>query len=154
MNIRREQALKLRLSGKSYTEIQRILGIPKSTLSGWLSRVVISSELKRGIESRAKEKSLAGLLKHNKNQTIRAILRTQEIRRQAEKEIGTMGEKHLLILGAALYWAEGYKRPLVRKGRTLTSHAVALTNSDPFLVRAFLRFLREYCKVSEHKIKE
>jgi len=153
MKIEHEQALKLRLSGKSYTEIQKILGTPKSTLSGWLSHVIIADEHIKQIALRTKEKSLAGLLKHNKNQTLHAIRRTTAIRRKAQDEVVSLDNKKLLVLGAALYWAEGYKRPMVRNGRTLTSHAVSLTNSDSVLIRAFLCFLRRYCAVPEEKIK-
>lgn len=35
MNFRYQKALKLRFAGKSYGEINRALGIPKSTLSSW-----------------------------------------------------------------------------------------------------------------------
>lgn len=153
MKTEHEQALKLRLSGKSYTEIQKILGTAKSTLSSWLSRTIIADKHIKQIALRAKQKSFAGLLKHNKNQTLHAIQRTTEIRRKAKNEVDTLDDKNLLVLGAALYWAEGYKRPMVRNGRTLTSHAVSLTNSDSVLIRAFLRFLRGYCAVPEEKIK-
>ena len=33
-----------------------------------------------------------------------------------------------------------------------THHPVSMTNSDPYLIKIFLRFLREVCKVPEEKI--
>ena len=59
----------------------------------------------------------------------------------------------LLLIGTALYWAEGYKRSRIKQGRELTSHAVSLTNSDPNLVRIFLAFLRRVCAVRDDKIR-
>ena len=56
------------------------------------------------------------------------------------------------MAGVSLYWAEGYKRPVIRNGRELTHHVVSLTNSDPQLINLFLRFLREICNMPEEKI--
>ena len=56
------------------------------------------------------------------------------------------------MIGTALYWAEGYKRPTFRNGKARTSHPVRITNSDPQLVAIFMRFIREVCKVPDEKI--
>lgn len=146
-------AIKLRLQGKSYGEIQKSLGVPKSTLSQWLSNVVISEQARTRIEQRSRKKSVAGLIKRNKQQTINAQIRAKNIRKQAIAEMADLSKKDLLILGSALYWAEGYKKLKTRNGKEVTHHGVSLTNSDPFLVKIFLRFLREYCNVPEEKIK-
>ena len=149
----KEVAFKLRLGGKSYGEINNTLGISKSTLAGWFSNLVLSEEVKSKIERRTRKKSIAGLIKRNKNQTVLAIFRANEGRRQAAQEVEEISRNSLLILGATLYWAEGYKRPIFRNGRELTYHRVSLTNSDSYLIKAFLLFLREYCLVPEEKIK-
>lgn len=149
----REQALKLRLSGKSYLEINRILGIPKGTLSGWFSQLELSSTAKQKILQTAKKKNIDILLAINKAQTANAIKRMREDRNRGASEILELSKDNLLILGAALYWAEGYKRPIHRNGRERTFHKVSMTNSDPFLARAFIRFLREVCAVPLDRIK-
>lgn len=149
----RETAFKLRLGGKSYSEIGKILGTPKSTLSGWFYNLVLSEDLKKKIESRARRKSFAGLLRRNKNQTKLAQLRAENIRKQSASEISILSKKDLFLSGIVLYWAEGYKRAVIKNGRELTSHPVSLTNSDPYIIKMFLRFLREYCMVPEDKIK-
>src|SRR3989344_4113151 len=146
-------AIKLRLQGKSYGEIQKSLGVSKSTLSEWLSNVVISEQARIRIEQRSRKKSVAGLIKRNKQQTINAQIRAKNIRKQAIAEMADLSKKDLVILGSALYWAEGYKKLKTRNGKEVTHHGVSLTNSDPFLVKIFLRFLREYCNVPEEKIK-
>jgi len=148
----KNKALKLRLSGKSYNEITKILGIPKSTLSGWFSGLELSEESKKRILERVRKKSLEGLLKRNKNQTALAIKRNTNIQSKASKEIDSISKKNLLFIGTTLYWAEGYKRPIIRNGREVTYHSVSLTNSDPDLIKIYLRFLKEICKVPENKI--
>jgi len=72
-------------------------------------------------------------------------------RTEGRKEISTLTKEELKLIGA-LYWAEGYKRPLIRNGKEVTYHPIALTNSDQNLVMIFLRFLREVCLVKDEKI--
>ena len=146
-------AIKLRLEGKSYSQIQALVpGISKSTLSLWLQNIVMSDAAREKIATRTKERSLAGLLKRNKNQTYLANKRKDEARKTAKAEIKSLSDNNLFLIGLALYWAEGYKRPKVKNGRELPSHPISLTNSDPALVRMFLVFLRKICKVPEEKI--
>ena len=149
----KELALKLRLLGNSYSQIQKKLGVPKSTLSGWLSSVLLSEKSANKILLRAKKKSLAGLIKRNKNQTKLAWERALKIQSEAGEELVDIGKRNLFFIGVSLYWAEGYKRLKVKNGKQVTHHPVSLTNSDPALVRMFLRFLRECCVVPDTKIK-
>lgn len=148
----KQKALKLRLSGYSYNQIKLELGIPKSTLSGWLTGLHLSSKANEKIAERVHSASLKGLIKRNENQTRLAIENMRNIRTISREEIKKPTLNELRLIGIALYWAEGYKRPMLRNGRERTYHAVALTNSDPKLITVFLRFLREVCGVSNDKI--
>lgn len=145
-------AFKLRLSGRSYNEITKLLGIPKSTLSGWFRHLELSERARERIQRRVYAASLRGFLKRNKNQTHLAIQKMRSIRIESQRQIASLTQNELKFIGIALYWAEGYKRPIVRNGRELTHHPVTLTNSDPELVMIFLRFLREVCDVLDEKI--
>lgn len=149
----RQQALKLRLSGNSYAQITRKLGMSKSTLSGWFSNLELPQTAKAKLKQRVHDKSVKGLLKRNKLETQKAISRASNIRTSSRLEILPLNSEMLKMIGTSLYWAEGYKRPIVRNGKTKTYHPVTLTNSDPYLVKLFLRFLRETCAVPEEKIK-
>ncbi len=147
-------AIRLRLQGKSYSEIQQAMPtISKGTLSAWLSGVLISEAARTRILQRTRGRSLEGLLKRNRNQTKLAVERARTTRNKASHEIGQLLPWELVILGAALYWAEGYKRPIIRKGKEVTFHPVSLTNSDPMLAKAFVIFLENACGVPRHKIK-
>lgn len=145
-------AKRLRLRGKSYTEINRLLGIPKSTLAGWFSNYTISPQAQARINRRARQGSIQELIRRNKNQTNIARERAAATRQRAALDVGRLTRRDVFIIGVALYWAEGYKRPTVRHGREVTNHAVSLTNSDPQLVKIFIRFLRECCAVPDDKI--
>lgn len=150
----KEKALKLRFSGKSYGQIQKALGgISKSTLSMWLSNVILSETSRKILEKRTRQKSIGALLKRNRMQTVLAVKRAKEIRLKSATEIPKISSLNLLFIGVALYWAEGYKRPIIKNGREVTHHSVSLTNSDVELVRIFIRFITETCEVPISKIK-
>ena len=60
-------------------------------------------------------------------------------------------EEHLKIAGIMLYWAEGsHKEPDKSKRPNWT---VEFSNSDPVMIRFFLRFLRETCGVEEKRLR-
>lgn len=148
-----DRALKFRLAGKSYNEISALLGIPKSTLSGWFTGLVLSDKARQRIQKRVSAGTLRGLIKRNKNQTHLAIQRMRACREQGCREIGRLSLDELRLIGAALYWGEGYKRPIESGGRQRTYHPIALSNSDPILAGMFMKFLREVCNVSDDKIR-
>jgi hypothetical protein len=143
------QVIELREKGLSYNEISKKLGIPKSTLSYWLSKLEISKEAKKRLADRVHIGSLNGLIKRNKNQTVLARERAEKILSLAKKEVaGLIGNK-LFLIGISLYWAEGYK-----KGAYGSKwKAVDFANSDPELVKIILKFFRKICKVDDDKIK-
>lgn len=147
------KAYKLRVAGRSYNEISRLLCIPKSTLSLWFKDIFIPEEAQARIKKRVYDRSITGLIKRNINQTKQAEKRAEIARERACSEIDNISKRDLLVIGVALYWAEGYKRPIVRGGKTRTYHPVCFTNSDPKLITLFLRFLREICQVSEDRIR-
>jgi hypothetical protein len=49
------------------------------------------------------------------------------------ESVPSVSELDLLFLGLGLYWAEGAKNE---------RHAISLTNTDPGIIRAYLKFLR------------
>ncbi len=152
MRLDREKALKLRLNGKSYNEIHVALGIPKSTLATWFTGLELSSKARERIHKRVGAGSFKALLKRNKNQTSLAIQRSRAIRKAASTEVTRLSQRDLFVSGVNLYWAEGYKRPILKNGIERTYHPVRFSNSDPDLIKIFLRFLREICKIDENRI--
>jgi len=149
----KQRAMRLRLKGRSYNEINRLLGTPKSTLSGWFSDLELPKEAKKRLSERVYKKSIEKLIKRNKLQSHEASKRARGIRSTAKGEVEDISSKELMFAGISLYWAEGYKRPIVVNGKTKTHHPVSLTNSDPKLIKIYLRFIREICGVPEEKIR-
>lgn len=152
MNHVYEQALALRLKGYSYNEINDKLGVAKSTLSGWFSRIKLSEKAIKRLKGRVAQGVLNGFVKRNKEQTVVAQKRTADIRAKAKKEVLDLSVNDLRIIGIALYWAEGYKRLKKINGREITSHVIALTNSDPIMVSVFIMFLNKVLNIPKEKI--
>ena len=154
MRTDKERSIKLRKKGYSYNEIARILGkISKSTLSLWLADIILDTAARNRLSSRIRAKSLGGLLKRNKNQTQLAIHRRDTTRALAKQQVKNISKDNLFFIGLALYWAEGYKRAIIKNGREVTNHPISLTNSDPYLVKTFINFLHHACGVSVDRIR-
>jgi len=73
--------------------------------------------------------------------TIRMNRDIDKARKQAQKIVNELSVKEKILFLAALYWGEGSKKDL------------NLINSDPDLIRIFLKGIRSYLKVPDNKIK-
>lgn len=153
MKERRTEALKMRLKGYSYSEINAALEIPKATLSGWLRDIVLSDSARARLKQRTREGGVNALIKRNILQTVHAEKRAFKAQQQACAEIGALSDRDLRIVGATLYWAEGYKRLKVRGGKERVGHSISFVNSDAEMVRVFVRFSREILGISEDHMK-
>ena len=125
----RERAITLRLQGKSYSQIKGELGIGKGTLSGWLRKYPLS-------EKRIRE------LRDWNHQRVERFRETMQRKREsrlelvsegAAHEIGILTKRELFLAGLFLYWAEGSKT---------MRYTVALTNTDPAMLRFFISWLK------------
>lgn len=145
MNKRYTSAKKMRLAGMSYNEINRELGLSKSTLSLWFRNLRLSQRAMRRLSSRVREGSLRGLINKNKQQTQRAEERRVKINTLARREVRKLTKRDLFIAGIALYLGEGTKRG--------ENHQVGFANSDPAVIKIMMRFLREICHVPEKKFR-
>lgn len=121
----RERARALRLEGKTYKQIRAAIGVSSSTLSLWLrdlphpqpDRAAHAEHMRRVLNARRSEQ--------------------REARKSsAFAQIGEVSDRELLLVGTALYWAEGVKdKPYQRR------ELITFINSDPGMIRLFLRWL-------------
>lgn len=138
---KRELAIKLRKTGKSYNEINRELGVPKSTLSYWLKNLEIEQKYLDILLKRSRKAGREALIKRNKQQTVEAEKRANIGIEKAKKEIKKINLEKLKLIGTALYIGEGGK----------TRKRVDFTNSNPETIKIIMRFFREVCKVENSK---
>jgi len=144
MNPRKEEAIELRRSGKSYSDINKALCIPKSTLASWFKNEEWSMEIRDRLgkeQSLAFPKKLQAVIKANKEKWAKIH---QNYRNQAKEEFTSLKDNPLFIAGLMLYWGEGDKG--------LKSGQVKLANTDPAMIKIFYSFLRDVIAVPVEKI--
>jgi hypothetical protein len=125
----RDKARELRTQGLSYNEIVARLGVSKSSVSLWV-RDVPCPERFRYVHN---ERRAEGLRKYNEARAAGRMAETEA----AAAEIKEITDRELLIAGAIAYWCEGTKSKPYRH-----ADRVVFMNSDPRLIRFFLRFLK------------
>lgn len=135
----RAAAVELRAEGRSVNDIARQLGAAKSTAYQRVRHLPLAEE-GAGAERRRAHAALMTEARWSAHRKARDAARTAEQVRAAGL-VGSLADRDLLLLGAAVYWCEGTKsKPWRRNDR------LQLVNSDPGLLALFLRFL-EVCGV-------
>ncbi|HEX8947128.1 MAG TPA: hypothetical protein VF829_02845 [Candidatus Paceibacterota bacterium] len=140
----KERAILLRKSGNSYRAISAELHVPLSTLSSWFREEAWSEEVARKLRSQVRAAHTARLLDLNKTRGARLREAYEQAREEAKTELAQLQYDPLFIAGVMLYWGEGDKG---------SKHHVKLSNTDPKLVRLYVRFLTDACGIPRHKIK-
>jgi hypothetical protein len=135
-------AIQLRRQGKTYNEINRLLDIPKSTLSGWFNGFEIPARIKRRLWTNNQRKWAQSITEYNKKRAIDILSKTNETQQRISKEIGRLTKRELMLVGAALYWAEGNKKDRWR---------IRISNSDPKIIALIMKFFRDICGVKPDK---
>ena len=125
----KNEAIKRRRNGEPVTTIAKALGCTKGTVLRWTSAIVLS------VQQRAKMQGNAVQARRLVRQSSDHNKSKQDIQ-EAEQVWARHLHEPLFNLGIGLYWGEGNKT-----GRTL-----ALVNSDPFLLRVWIQWCRQYTK--------
>lgn len=142
--LNKKQAIKLRKSGLSYNEILLEVPVAKSTLSLWLRSVGLSKRQKQKLTAKRKTAQLKGA----ESMRRQRLMLTEEIKTNARKKVRKISSRELWLIGTALYWAEGSKAK-----ENNVSERVRFGNSDPRMLRIFLRWLTDTCKFVLQDIK-
>lgn len=145
----KERAIKLRIEGRSYSEIKETLKIAsKGTLSYWFKNLELPPEAKKRLENNINLAKKRGLFAFNEKRTKTVNLENIKIRSSAFKDIPHLSQEMLFLVGIALYWGEGAQSEKSKK-----SFYVSFVNSNPYMIALFFRFLREVLKIDDEKIR-
>lgn len=136
------KAVSLRKQGKSYQEINRLLKIPKSTLSTWLKDIPLSEKVKNQNVSKAKIIWAKNITAFNKQRSKKYQKDTQLLIKNFARQVPKISDRNLYFIGLALFWAEGGKRE---------KWNVKFVNSDQFVVKGIMQFFRKICRVADEK---
>jgi transcriptional regulator with XRE-family HTH domain len=127
------QARELRATGLNYKEIAAALGVSKSSVSLWVRDIPRPERL--SYEECCKRSAEGARLYWETERSAREAER-EGVRTAAADQIGELSQREVLVAGAIAYWCEGSKS----KPHQLREQVVFI-NSDPGLIKFFLRFL-------------
>lgn len=140
----RSEALQLRKSGKSYAEIKKALGIPKSTLSEWLRSYSWSKKIRRSLAEKSKQSSSVRIRTLDRIRGERLRRAYREAADEARGEFEALKYHPLFIAGVMIYWGEGDK---------ISEHGVRIANTDPRMIKVFVNFLVHVCQIPTKRIR-
>ena len=141
----KEKIKKLLLTGKSYSEIEKLLGTPKSTISTWFGKTI-----KRPINRRAILEHLANIRKlaivalkkkwKRKREEEDRIIKTNVEKELENYPLGNISVYKSLL--AMLYWTEGDK---------YKNASTSFVNTEPNLLLLYITLLRTCYNIDETK---
>jgi transposase len=141
---RKSLAIDLRTKGFSYSEIVKEISVPKATLSYWLKKLKLTEPQLEKLKNRRLKTALA----NSQKRTSKITEEIEKIKNFSAKDIKKISKRELWLMGIALYWRERFlfgNESDLKKG-------VRFTSSDPFILRLFLRWLKEIGKLENKEI--
>jgi transcriptional regulator with XRE-family HTH domain len=131
--LRREQGLPI-------NKIARLVGVSKSSVSCWVRDI----ELTAAQHERLRAMNPAYNRQLNRSKTIAE--RSRANRRAAQEHGRALARRRepLHVAGCMLYWGEGAKSPKTQ---------VCFSNSDPAMIKLFVRFLNTYFDIEPADIR-
>ena len=131
------RAREMREAGMSVKEIAGHLGVARSSVSVWCRDVALTPDQVEILLARKRSAGMRGSLRAAANKKAEAQARRQRLLETGHAEVGPLSRRDRFVAGVALFVAEGDKR----------DGDVALSNSDPRLIRFFVAWLPEFCDV-------
>jgi len=132
----KEKAFLLRRQGKSYREIQKDLGMSRSTVSLWFKDIGWSKKIKKNL---VKKHDMA-LVEKMKKMTERAGEKRLQLYKNKREEAVRLYEQfsrdQLFTSGLMVYWGEGDSK--------LENGKIRVANSNPLMIKLFYLFLKKY----------
>lgn len=133
----RGRVRELRAQAWTLREIAEELGVAKSSVSLWVREVDFDPSQRRSKRT--------GRLPRGSDHPLRRrkLAEVAECNAWGRDQIGQLSDRDLLIAGTALYAGEGSKR----------DGTVAMANTNPKLLRLFLRWLRTCFTIDESRLR-
>ncbi|OGI63823.1 hypothetical protein A3A95_00030 [Candidatus Nomurabacteria bacterium RIFCSPLOWO2_01_FULL_39_18] len=138
------QAFELRKQGKTYREIEKLLGISRSTLCEWFRNEKWSIYIKKSnIENNTKISTIH-LKKLNEARRLMLEKKYGQVEEDAVKEFEVNKNDPLFMAGLMVYAGEGDKA---------NRYNIKLANSEFYLHLVFMSFLEKFLKIKRQNIK-
>lgn len=128
-NAEREQARELRRRGKSMKVIAKELGVSVGSVHRWTVDVPLTCEQQVRLAEQGHQSNLHRARGTRATSHMSRVIADRDV---ADEEWKTLRANPVFTYGLALYIGEGYK----------TDSTVGMTNADPAVLRAALRFFQ------------
>ncbi len=138
------RAIRLRKEGKTYSEIRARVPVAKSTLSIWLRDVGLAKPQEQRITKKRIEAQQKGALARKADR----IAREEKIFQDEQERVGKISQRELMLIGVALYWAEGAKSKAYS-----SCPGLDFCNSDARMIELYFSWLRDALGVADSRIK-
>jgi len=126
------EAIKLRSGGESIKVIAKNLNVSPGSVSSWCKNVKLTKEQIHKLELRAKDPYYGKRLSYSLNQQRIRKEKTKKLLNEGIKEVGELNDREFFLTGAALYWAEGFKK----------DSQAGLASLDPIMIKFFIKWLK------------
>ena len=137
-------ATQYRERGYSYSEIAKLCGVSKGTVSNWFARKKFSKQVKADNQARAVRENVKRLGLINKARQSERQRRYAEAVKTAELEFKHYQKDPLFIAGLTVYLAEGDRTD---------EHLIRLSSARPELEQLFIKFLVNFLVVEKKSIR-
>lgn len=128
----KQKAIALRKEGYSYTYINSITHISKSTLSDWLAGIPYQPN-RHTINVIGNARAASGRKKH-----LIKIETLDRAKSQAAKDISSISKRDLFMLGLAIYIGEGSK----------SNNIIRVVNADLRIIRLMIKWFEKICSAN------
>ncbi|HET7099441.1 MAG TPA: hypothetical protein VFI61_04395 [Patescibacteria group bacterium] len=126
----KRKVVDLRKTGKSYSEIRKIIKVSKSSLSLWLRDIVLTNKQVAGLKMkkvRAVERYKSAMKKKRKDRL------SGYYKNQIKKWI-PLTEREKFLAGLFLYWGEGNK---------VSNNTISIANTDPDVIKFTIQWFKD-----------
>jgi len=134
----------LRSNGLSLGQIYEKTSVPKTTIRSWIKDIMLSEKQLDELKFKVQKALQEGRIKKQKQDKDLRLNNEKEFLHKGVKDVGILTNRDLLIAGIALYWGEGFKNR--------HEHRLGFCNSDPEMVRFYIKWLEKSLGVKKDKI--
>jgi hypothetical protein len=140
----KNQAIQLRSQGLSIREIENLLSIPRSTLSGWFKNIELTDTQNKRLKQNADLALVKARAKASEWHRTQKMLRLKKAEEEATSVLNNIviDDNIIELALAMLYLGEGAKK-----------NTTAIGNSNPLILKFFITILIKKYGVSVDKIK-
>lgn len=125
------EARRLRLSGRSIKSIAKEVDVSAASVSSWCRDLVLTEDQIQELSKNARDPYYGGRKDRILRQQKDRIEKTEKLFEKGKNNIGRLNTREIMLVGTALYWAEGYKK----------DNQAGLGSSDPMMMKLYIKWL-------------